>query len=425
MSLEPLEGEAAAIGPGAKLPGWFAELQDMGLEADSDTYSALVGSAARSGNLLQAARWAESARAEGAKLDALLPKLIEEALLEDDTAAAKVWLEQAIKSAVEINVTVADAVVGNVIKYESLSAAQQWLVGLGQEPRPWLLRQKGALRQLLKKASRSGQPLSEADAQLEQALSMGVEADVGHFRVLIHEAVNREDLEASEMWFKKAVQHECLPPISTVNAIIGLATKVQGLSAAESWFNEACQAEIQPNQQTFKYMLHAAVTDSDPMVAKAWFDRSVDSGIAPDVVAFNVLMNGAAKKRDLSTAEEWFKAMEAAHVQPDILTYNIMLSAAVKSGNFAAAEQWFARVRQAGFQPDVCTFNTFMGAAMKAARPQQVEEIFWQMRKEGMEPDRVTLETLRWAVGRQRVAELCKEAGLDAEATMSREAAGR
>merc|ERR1719188_424323 len=89
-----------------------------------------------------------------------------------------------------------------------------------------------------------------------------------------------------------------------------------------------------------------------------------------------------------------------------------MISAADKANNINAAEHWFKQVEKVGLRHDVVTFNTLIHAAMKAARPSQVEELFWRMLEAKLEPDDVTLRTMRWSVGRQRLAELCRKAGV-------------
>lgn len=402
-------------GPGG-VPGWFEELQGLGLEADVDTYTAMVDAAVEKGDLREAEKWVDKAREDGAGMDAAkLLAFAREAVTAKRTDAAKMWLKQSIKGGAQIDKPLFNTVVGMIVREEYWKAAHEWIVEVGEDPGAWLPQHSGQLREILvramKRRSRKTEAgFTEAAAVLEEAIRYGADPDEDSFRILIRQALYLHRLDDVSRLFKKAVQHGKLLPISMVNAIIGEVAKTQGFLGAELWFTEARHAGIEPNSYTFRYMMQAATKDEDQLAPARWYNYSIEAGCPPDVVTFNTLITAATKRGRLQEAEEWFDEAEKVGVAPDTLTFNLLISAATNSGNFVAAERWF----QQATEPDMITYNTFMNAAVKAARPWQVEELFGQVLQVGLKPDHIMLTQMRFALGRNRVADLCKLAGVDA-----------
>jgi pentatricopeptide repeat protein len=153
---------------------------------------------------------------------------------------------------------------------------------------------------------------------------------------------------------------------------------------------------------------YAEDKDNDISKEEQWLRDVTARGNVPGVDTFNKLLTAAAKEGDLAKAERWFELAQSVGVPHGIHAYNMVISAATKDRNIMAAKRWFRRVSEDGLKADTLTFNIIMRAAMQSAMTSQVEELFWDMKAEGLAPDATTWRTMRWALGRQRVAELRK-----------------
>lgn len=396
-----------------KAPRWFNELQGLGLEADSSTYTALIDTAVRSGDLEEGRRWLEKATQDGASLDRdSVRAFLEGAAGREDLVATKFWLDQSLASGMPLSDTAANAAVFLIAKKEGMAMVKTMLSQADLDPSTWLRGEAAMMNGLIRRVMNGNVPsFGSAERMYEECLSAGVEPDGDTFRILITEAVNLGELKLAARWFGRSVERGVLPHVSTLNAIIGEAARVSGLARAEHWFEKARAAGLAPNVYTFKYMIQAATKDSDEQAPERWYNRSIDMGVAPDTVTFNTLINAAAKRGRLGEAEGWFEVASAAGVQPDTVTFNTLIAAAVRPPlrDLAAGLKWFERLGEAGLDYDVVTFNTVMSAAMKSARTALVEDLFRQMQERDVEPDAVTMKTMRWALGRTRVQELLRD----------------
>jgi len=396
--------------------GWFSQLQ--GLDVDAQAFKTLVDSSLKSGDFREVDRWATQALEDGVELEA--SKFLvqfQQALDKQDVAAAKVWSRLAIQAGSTIEEAVLTDLTWQLIEEESWVELRPWLTIVWKGPGEFMQRSAGSLNRLLRLANLTSSGaldgLADVEVALEDALNVGMEVDVECFNIVIFKALELHEMDSVSRWFQRAFECGTVLPTTTINRIILQVAKTDELGPTEVWFARASDAGFAPNTFTFKYMLHAASHDPDPKAAVRWFNCCVDSGVKPDLSMINNLIAIAAKAGRWSEAEDWFEEARKADVQPDLRTFRLLITAAATFGNFAGAEKWFARIADALLVPDVAIFNTMLSTAMKSARPWRVEELFWRMLDLNVMPDELSLRTMRFSLGRQKVAELCREASID------------
>jgi len=387
-------------------------------------YQRMLDSAVRRQDWKDAESWIGQIRESGGNIGSkfLLPHI--EAWLggRRGIAEGKFWVKQALIAGEDVNATTIESVLRPMLRDWRWKDAEQWLVEAGLDPLPYL-NATGRMETFYGFFySNVVHDYRRAEERLEQLLSVkGIrEEEVCTERVisfLIVSAISAGLFERADHWFGKAASAGTRVKTETMNYIIREAAK-KGLSEAEVWFGKACLAGFDPDVKSFTAVINAATHDEDAQAAERWYNRSIQMHVAPDAVTFKLLMNQAARRRDLAGAERWFAAAEEAGVDVDIRCYNALISTAAGTGNFALTEKWFERVRKDGLEPNLMTFSTFIAAAMKAARPQRVEELFWEMLGFGIQPDSTILGTMRFALGRGKLSQLCQEAELDFAAVM-------
>jgi len=508
-----------------RLPGWFKELREEGLEADDSTYNALIGASARASDLEAAGRFAREAQKAGAQPNATsFDALVEVSLAQDSLDDAIEWIEQAYKEAgislstsrlvdvvqaagrnqkldcidkllaciPEADGKAKAAVVAASLKAASslgdVASAMRWF---GQAIKTGTSLPRDAYTTFITEVA-NGCGYGVAEFWVRQAQTVGLQPDVQVYsslfvatwrsgekdigktvlaqvlesedskatavEIVVRAALNTGDTDAIEylLDLMQEAGLEFKVESDTASRIIGLAARTGDFGATERWFQRLYEGgTMRPVLWTYVTMVNAAATDAGSQEAERWYKKTLEAGFQPDHVMFHILMrsaakqgdeegarawfaeakkagvpissmhyttlaNAAAKQGNLDGAEKWLEEAIAANVSMDCYLYSAVIDAASKAGNLAAAERWFAELKESGIDMSVVPFNTMMGAAMRMARPWQAEELFRELVESGLQPTDRTLGTLRWAVGKSRVQQLCGEMGLNVSAIMQR-----
>eukprot|EP00930_Biecheleria_cincta_P040812 TRINITY_DN27954_c0_g1_i1.p1 TRINITY_DN27954_c0_g1~~TRINITY_DN27954_c0_g1_i1.p1 ORF type:complete len:515 (-),score=98.78 TRINITY_DN27954_c0_g1_i1:58-1602(-) len=400
-------------GGSKRLPQWLTELEDIGLDVDTDVYSKFLISATESGNVHDAQLWISQLRQDGACLEQISDQVVEainRSLEDSNLQAATDWVELGVKEGLRIDRHISHNFVGKLLNKKGIENTLKWMEGAKVNGSLWVTPRLADI--MVRRSITTNLPFAENVS--ERLLALGVPLPAYSFGSLIFGALRIREFAAVERWFSRAVDGGHRPNTATLNTIIGEAAKARGLEYAEVWFDRACEAGIEPNEYTYHYMLQAATLDDDPNAPSRWYLRSIEAGMPQDIVTFNTLISGAARKGLTGLAVRWFSIMKA-HVEPTLMTYNSLMFAATKGNDLAGLRYWFKEIENAGLQPDVVSWNTLMSATLTHGEKPWVEDLWWMMLKQGVHPDAHTLRILRWSFGSERMRELCSEAGLDAE----------
>mmetsp|Transcript_50985 Transcript_50985/g.119189 ORF Transcript_50985/g.119189 Transcript_50985/m.119189 type:complete len:624 (-) Transcript_50985:224-2095(-) len=511
--------------PTSRLPGWFNELRDEGLEADDNTYNALIGASARASDLEAAGRFAREAQKAGSQPSATsFDALVEVSLAQKSLDDAIVWIEQAYTEAgislrtsrlvevvqaagrtknldcihtllacmPEADVEAKAAVVAEALKAASASGdvatAMRWFgqaiesgtslprdaytsfitevangcgygvaefwvrqaQTVGLEPdiqaysalflATWRSGEKDIGRKMLAKVlastdakessletvTRAALNTGDTDAVeylldlvQEEGLEFKVDSDIASR--IIGLAARTGDFEATESWFQRLYEEGTMRPVLwTYVTMVNAAATDAGSDEAERWYKKTLEAGFQPDHVMFHILMRSAAKQGNEERTRAWFAEAKKAGVPISSMHYTTLANAAAKQGNLDGAEKWLEEAKAANLSMDCYLYSAVIDAASKAGNLASAERWFEELKETGMELSVVPYNTMMGAAMRMARPWQTEELFRELVDSGLQPTDRTLGTLRWAVGKSRVQQLCGELGLNVTAIMQR-----
>mmetsp|Transcript_33844 Transcript_33844/g.79103 ORF Transcript_33844/g.79103 Transcript_33844/m.79103 type:complete len:660 (+) Transcript_33844:40-2019(+) len=434
---------------------WVEQALQVGVELPLQRLLRVIEAASRKNNM-DAIDQLLALVAEDYAVDvvAVYTTALQAAAKNKDVAAAMRWFGKGIKQGIAVPRGTYFSFIADVAEDCGYGVAEFWVrqastVGLEPETQilgtlltaTWRSGEKETGRIVLKQALAQGANSSMISKLARVSASAGDIASVEHLADLLTESGVEFEVDDNNL----------------ANQLIGLAARTGGFEAAQNWFYRLYKegGEIRPKLWTYTTMANAAAVDGGPAEAECWYRKTLDAGFKPDHVMFNILMSATAKQGDetkarewlaearkvgveptvihyttlanaaaqqgnLDVAEQWLEEAKESNIKLDCHLYSAVINAASKAGNIATAERWFNELKESGIEMSVVPFNTMMGAAMRLARPGQTEELFRELVDRGLTPTENTLGTLRWAVGKGRVQQLCREYGININSIMRR-----
>ncbi|KAF9126209.1 hypothetical protein BGW39_006802 [Mortierella sp. 14UC] len=329
-------------------------MRRQGLQPSEDTYSAIIDSHSKAGNLRDAQRVYQEVLAAGlVPTIKTLGPMLEAVGAMGDHDMTKQLVEQMNSSGVSSNEYTFSALLQSV----------------SQDPA------KGA--------------------QLFSKLSEQMEPNTVNYNILIRAFQRQSDLEGAFRVFRSMVADGVRPDKYTFSSILSLFALRGDTNGAEAFWNEMVGIHgVQPNAFAYGSMMHVYCTAEDMPSAQTVYREMIQSSIMPNEVIFGTLLNAYARHGDLTQMLSIYDAMRSEDLKPNSYIYVNLLFGLVKDGDMSAAQRLYETMEEDGFGHNVLAQTILMKGYLDHGGFKESQAIYKNMIQSGLIPNFMTYAAL-------------------------------
>ncbi|KAG0274330.1 hypothetical protein BGZ95_009890 [Linnemannia exigua] len=329
-------------------------MKRQGLQPSEDTYSAIIDSHSKAGNLQDAQRVYQDVLAAGlVPTGKTLGPMLEAVGAMGDYDMTKQLVEQMNSSGVSSNEYTFSALLQSV----------------SQDPA------KGA--------------------QLFNELSKQMEPNTVNYNILIRAFQRQSDLDGAFRVFRSMVADGVRPDKYTFSSILSLFAVRGDTDGAEAFWNEMVGVHgVRPNAFAYGSMMHVYCTAEDMPSAQTVYREMIQSSIMPNEVIFGTLLNAYARHGDLTQMLSIYDAMRSEDLKPNSYIYVNLLFGLVKDGDMPAAQRLYDTMEEDGFGHNVLAQTILMKGYLDHGGFKESQAIYKNMIRSGLIPNFMTYAAL-------------------------------
>jgi len=365
--------KAARAGHRSHAQRLVAEMENAGLQPDSDTYNSLLHACARSGDVQGVEECLSKMQASGERATLYTYNILMDCFAKaDDPSTAEAWMERLQSSGLK----------GNNVSYSTIIHAHARLGNI-----------------------------HKARAWFATMVKEGVEPNIVTYNSLIHAYGRAGDAAGAESILMEVLACGCTPEVTTYTAIIDACKKSSDLARAEKVMLEMHRNGVKANVVTYSAMIDVCVKSNQPEAAVRWFDSMSSAGIRPNIVSYNSLI--VACSRDPARCRGLLEQMEAEGTPPDIVSFTSLATPYASKGDWESVEAVEQELQAKHIAPNDYFLYTLLVAYSKS-RPRQKGRATTAFRRyvaAGVTPNKHVARALSHAVGPRCCAELLAECG--------------
>ncbi|KAF9913359.1 hypothetical protein EC991_000121 [Linnemannia zychae] len=329
-------------------------MRRQGLQPTEDTYSAIIDSHSKAGNLQDAQRVYQEVLAAGlVPTVKTLGPMLEAVGAMGDYDMTKQLVEQMNSSGISSN------------EY-TFSALLQ---SISHDPA------KGTL--------------------LFNELSKQMEPNTVNYNILIRAFQRQSDLDGAFRVFRSMMANGVRPDKYTFSSILSLYALRGDSDGAEAFWNEMVGVHgVRPNAYAYGSMMHVYCTAGDMPSAQTVYREMIQSSIMPNEVIFGTLLNAYARHGDLTQMLSIYDAMRSEDLKPNSYIYVNLLFGLVKDGDMPAAQRLFDTMEEDGFGYNVLAQTILMKGYLDHGAFKESQAIYKNMVRSGLIPNFMTYAAL-------------------------------
>mmetsp|Transcript_160354 Transcript_160354/g.514596 ORF Transcript_160354/g.514596 Transcript_160354/m.514596 type:complete len:720 (+) Transcript_160354:69-2228(+) len=372
---------------------WVQEMIAQGVEVDLVALTTMLKACGKAKNAERAEYWFKWAVSSGLKPDSMIYNtMIKVHLTVQNVPRAEAYLEQLRETGAQLT----SWAVAALIQAYTLAGDSEKVNSCLQEARAAGFRLDRKLHEAVLQSLAKSRNFKELEDWVQHMAAEGVRPSADNYGIVVQAYADVGDHEAVERWSKKFADLSGGSGSSSPQLILSqlqALVKSSDIHSAERQMETYLADRRVVNVMHFNALITGFAHAGDLNRATYWFERIAQEGELPNAISFDSMILACSKAEDVERAENYFKQREKARFSPTEFTYAIMIGAYARIGAAVRAERMFDTMVASGLKPTdiiyAALLKTYCGVKgpRKLAVVRSAWSLFDSMLREGVRPN--------------------------------------